>query len=380
MLLQVGSWVQTIGQGWLVVHDLGGSATNLATVALLRGASLLLLSPVGGYIGGKFERRRQLMVYTAGSALIAALLAVLVATGRIEIWMVYCTAVAAGAVEALAGPIRNLLVFDSVGPDELTNAVALNALGGNAMRVIGPAIGGALIGFVGTQGTFQLQAICLAFAVVLTWKLRESPPDPGAQPGMFRGIGQGLAYIVRDRRMLVIVVMAILPSVLVYPYVTFLPIFAVDVLHGDESAYAYLAASVGLGSLLGGAVVAATSGRAKMGPGMMGACLLYCVFVGIFSLMTSLWLALVALAFAGVFHSIYSALNASLMQLKAAPEFRSRVVSLQTMTWGLTPFAGLLMGQMIDRWGASHVIFGWMVVAAAVTLAMTFGSRELRRI
>ena len=104
------------------------------------------------------------------------------------------------------------------------------------------------------------------------------------------------------------------------------------------------------------------------------------VFVGIFSLMTSLWLAVGVLALAGVFHSVYSALNASLMQLKAATEYRSRVVSLQTMTWGLTPFAGLLMGQMIDRWGASHVIFGWMVVAAAVTLAMTFGSRELRRV
>lgn len=380
MLLQIGSWVQTIGQGWLVVHDLGGSATNLATVALLRGASLVLLSPVGGYIGGRFERRRQLMLYTSASAIIAASLAVLVATGRIEIWMVYITAIAAGAAEALAGPIRSLLVFDSVGPDELTNAVALNALGGNAMRVIGPAIGGALIGLVGTQGTFQLQALCLVFAVFMTWRLRKSPPEKGTQLGMFRSIGEGLAYVVRDRRMLVIVTMAVLPSVLVYPYVTFLPIFAVDVLHSDESAYAYLAAAVGLGSLLGGAVVAATSGRAKMGPGMMGALLLYCVFVGIFSLMTSLWLAVGALAFAGVFHSVYSALNASLMQLKAAAEYRSRVVSLQTMTWGLTPFAGLLMGQMIDRWGAPHVVFAWMTVAAALTLVMTFGARELRRI
>jgi hypothetical protein len=86
------------------------------------------------------------------------------------------------------------------------------------------------------------------------------------------------------------------------------------------------------------------------------------------------------LAVAGIFHSIYSAFNASLMQMKADPEYRSRVVSLQTMTWGMTPFAGLLMGRMIDVWGAPHVVGGWMVLAAGLTLLLTFGARELRRI
>jgi MFS family permease len=380
MALQIGSWVQTIGQGWLVVHDLGGSATNLAVVALLRGASLVLLSPVGGYLAGRFERRRQLLAYTLGSASIAVILATLVASGRIELWMIYCTAVTAGALEALAGPIRTLLVFDSVEQEELTNAVALNALGGNAMRVIGPAIGGVLIGVVGTQGTFMVQAACLLAAAALTFLLRRSIPERSAQLGMFRSIGQGLAYVVRDRRMLVIVTMAVLPSVLVYPYVTFLPVFAKDVLNSNQTAYGYLAAAVGLGSLLGGALVAFTSGRGRMGPGMMWACLGYTASVSVFALAGHLWVAVATLAVAGVFHSIYSALNASLMQIQAAPEYRSSVVSLQTMTWGLTPFAGLLMGQMIDRWGAPHVVFGWMVAAAILTLAILVSSREMRRI
>jgi MFS family permease len=378
MALQVGSWVQTIGQGWLVVHDLGGSATNLATVALLRGASLVVLSPVGGYLAGRYERRRQLMAYTTGSAAIAILLAFLVATGRIEIWMVYVTALAAGAVEALAGPIRNLLVFDSTSPEDLTNAVALNALGGNAMRVIGPAIGGALIGLIGTQGTFEVQAACLVVAVLLTARLRPSRPEGGAQVGILSSIGGGLAYVARDRRMLLIVTMAMLPSVLVYPYVTFLPVFAREVFNSNETGYGYLAAAVGLGSLLGGGLVAATSDRAPMGLGMMWACFAYAVCVGAFALMHQLWVAVAVLALAGVFHSIYSAFNASLMQMMASPEYRSRVVSLQTMTWGVTPFAGLLMGKMIAGYGAPHVVFGWMAAAAGLTLILTLSSRQLR--
>ena len=381
MALQIGSWVQMIGQGWLVSNDLGGSATDLALVALLRGAFLVFLSPFGGYVAGRFERRRQLMVYTSVSATIAATLAVLVATGRIEIWMVYATAAAAGIVEALASPIRSLLVFDTVGPDEMTNAVALNSLGGNAMRVIGPAIGGALIGIIGTEGTFEVQAVCLVLAVVLTARLARSEPElVENREGMFASVASGLKYVASDRRMTLIVGMAILPSLLVYPYVNFLPVFATKVLDSGSQGYGYLAAAVGLGSLLGGAIVAVTSNRQRIGPWMMWACVFYCTSVGAFTLMRHLWLAVGMLAVAGIFHSVYSAFNASLMQMKAAPEYRSRVVALQTMTWGLTPFAGLVMGAMIDQWGAPHVVGAWMVIAAALTLVITLGSRELRRI
>lgn len=380
MALQVGSWVQTIGMGWLVLHDLGGSATDLGLVALLRGASLVVLSPVGGFLAGRFERRRQLLLYTGGSAVVAALLAVLITTGTIEIWMVYATACLAGCLEALAGPIRSLLVFGSVAEEDLTNAVALNSLGGNAMRVIGPAIGGALIGGVGTEGTFELQAACLVLAVVLTWQLRENQPEAELREPFFASIGAGLRYVAADRAMLVIVLMGLLPSLLVYPYVTFLPVFARDVLGSNESGYGYLAAAVGLGSLFGGAMVAFRDGNGPKGRGMVVACFLYCASVAAFALTKDLWLAVAALAVAGVFHSIYAALQAALMQLRAEPAFRSRVLSLQTMMWGTTPFAALLMGRMIDAWGAPAVVFAFMVAASLVSLAIGVLSRELRRI
>ena len=380
MALQIGSWVQTIGMGWLVLHDLGGSATDLGLVALLRGASLVLLSPVGGYLAGRLERRKQLIVYTAVSALIAALLAVLITSGHISIWMIYLTATVAGVVEALAGPIRVLLVYDTVGGEDLTNAVALNALGGNAMRVIGPAIGGALIATVGTQGAFQLQAVCLVVCILLTWRLHASHPELTETEGMLRSIVAGARYVVRDRRMAIIAVMAILPSILVYPYVTFLPVFARDVLHSDESGYGYLAAAVGLGSLLGGAVVAVAAGRGRMGPGMMWTCFFYCASVCAFTLSRNLLLSVAILSVAGVFHSVYSTLNASLMQLKAEPEFRSRVMSLQTMTWGVTPFSALIMGRMIDAWSAPPVVGIWMAIGAVITLVVTIFAREMRRV
>jgi hypothetical protein len=113
---------------------------------------------------------------------------------------------------------------------------------------------------------------------------------------------------------------------------------------------------------------------------MLWTCLLYCSAVGAFTLARDLWLAVGILAVAGVFHSMYSAYQASLMQLQAAPEFRSRVLSLQTMMWGSTPFAALLMGQMIDWWGAPHVVGVWMALAATITLAVALLHREARAI
>jgi MFS family permease len=379
MALQVGSWVQAIGMGWLVLHDLAGSATALAIVALLRGASQLLLAPIAGHMAGRYERRGQLLWYTGLSGIVAVLITFLIAAQLIEIWMVFVLAALAGVADAMAGPIRMLLVYDAVGGEELSNAVALNGIGGNAMRVIGPAIGGTLIGLLGTQGAFQMQAVCILVAVVLTWMLRQSQPEQAEGTNMWRSIGAGAAYVWRDRPLRIVVAMAVLPSFLVYPYVTFLPVFARDVFGSDETGYGYLAAAVGVGSLFGGAVVVLQSRNARIVPLMMWGCVLYCLSIAAFTIVRDLWIGVAILCTAGVFHSIYSALNSTLMQLIPTPDFRGRVMSLQTMTWGVTPFSALAMGRMVDLWGAPVVVGSWVSAGLLVSMVVALSSRGLYR-
>jgi MFS family permease len=197
---------------------------------------------------------------------------------------------------------------------------------------------------------------------------------------VFRSTWEGLKYVSRDPKMRVIVAAALLPSFLVYPYVTFLPVFARDILGSDQTGYGYLASAVGLGSLLGGTVVAMTSGADRQGRRMTWSLLLYCAAVGAFALSRNLWLSVAILAFAGVFHSVYSALNGALMQLQADTAYRARVMALQSMTWGVTPFAALAMGNMIDRWGAPHVVLGWMIIASILSLPIALFSKEMRRV
>ena len=138
--------------------------------------------------------------------------------------------------------------------------------------------------------------------------------------------------------------------------------------------------SNGAGSLFGGAVAAVYGGRGRMGPAMLVSLLLYAISVAAFTFMRDLWLAVGALVVAGVFFSVYNAFNNALLQLKALPAYRSRVVSLSTMMWGVTPFCGEIMGHLIDRWGAPHVVFVSVAIAAVLTLVALVSSREMRRI
>ena len=136
----------------------------------------------------------------------------------------------------------------------------------------------------------------------------------------------------------------------------------------------------GGGTFVGGGLVAFTSGRFKMGSIMVWTCVIYSLFVMAFALSTHVWLSVILLTLAGVFFSVYQAFNASLMQLKAEPEYRSRVMSLQTMTWGTTPFAALLMGKLIDAYGAPHIVALFTAVAALVAAVVAVFAREVRRI
>jgi MFS family permease len=201
-----------------------------------------------------------------------------------------------------------------------------------------------------------------------------------ATRNVFKSIGAGMAYTWRDGRMRTIVAMNFLPSALVYPYMTFMPVFAKEVMGSDQQGYGFLAAAAGVGSLLGGGLVAWQGTRDRMGQRMCWTFLGYSGAICAFTLTEHLWLGVAILAAGGIFHSTYAALNASLLQLKADDRFRTQVMALQTMSWGVSPFAGLLMGRMVDQWGAPHVVLGWALTATLTGLAIALFSREMRRV
>jgi MFS family permease len=151
----VGTWMQRIGQDWLVLTQLTNhNATAVGIVMSLQFGPQLLLLPVTGYTADHFDRRKLLFITQATMGILAAGLGALTLSGAVKLWHVYGFALALGCAAAFDAPARQVFVSDLVGETDLPNAVGLNSTSFNAARMIGPAIAGILIARYGSGPVF----------------------------------------------------------------------------------------------------------------------------------------------------------------------------------------------------------------------------------
>lgn len=365
MGLQLGGWIQRVALLWLI-FEITGSAAQLGGVAFVQNIFILVVAPLTGPLADSIGARRSLM----GAALLQAGSAVLIAaavfTGTISIPLIYVVAVVYGVGQAVNQPMRNLLVYDAVGRELLKPALALNALTGNVMRVVGPSIGGLIVGTLGSEFAFATQAVLLLGSVWAVWALRIDARRAGARLPLMQELGSAMRHVRGNRPVMFSILVALLASSLVYPYMQFLPVF-VDNLGSDATGFGIMASAIGVGSLVGTLYVA--TGRGGMRT-MLWAGFVYMALLVAFTRMPHFWIAFGTLVVAGVAHSLYSTLNQALLQLNAGEEYRARVMGLYTWTGGLEPFTVLGLGLLVDQFGASNTLGVSIAIAAAVTCAL----------
>ncbi len=376
----LGQWVQFAAQGFLV-YDLTGSGFQVGAVGFVRGISAVVVSPFGGSITDRFSRRSVLMTMTAFSAVAATLLAVLIFTDVIHVWMLYPLSAVEGFGDAVNQPARQVMIYDVVGPEDLPNAVAVNSLGGNTMRIVGPSLAGGLIGLFGIQSAFVLQAAAYTASVYATSRIRtRGTPTHVGTASVFASMADGVRYARGHRDVLLLIVMAGLPSLLVYPYVQYIPVFASDVLHVGSVPYGFLASAVGYGSIIGALIAANLTGLTRRGQILVWTTVVYMALVTAFALSTNYALSFTFLVVAGIANSIYLMFNQVMVQLIVDDEYRGRVLSLYVMVSGVTPFSALLMGALIDAFGAQITVASFTGLATAIVLVIGLTSRRLRQI
>ncbi|MEX1254125.1 MAG: MFS transporter [Dehalococcoidia bacterium] len=376
---QVASWMEEVARGWLVLQ-LTDSPFQLGLFGFIRGSSSLVVSPVAGVLADRLDRRRLAAISQAVPGLMALVIAVLVVTDQIALWHLYVSVTIAGVTNAVNFPTRQVLVYDTVGSQHLTNAIALNSVTANVARIVAPSVGGVLIGTVGVGASYYAQTAFFALATVSTLMLRPMTQVEPVRVPMWQAMRDGVAYVRANPTVLRLVLLNVVPNVLIYPYVAMMPIFAKEILGVGSVGYGVLLSAVGFGSIPGGLMVASMSGSRWKGRIMGGAALLYMAMVACFALSSWFGLSFAILVIGGLGWSMMVTLNQTLLQLNVAEDFRGRVISLYTMANGLSPFGSLALGAASARFGVQEAVVAFALTGFALAAYLGLGSARVRRL
>ena len=355
-----GTWMQTIGQSWLVLK-LTGSGTALGLVTACQTLPVLVLGPLGGVVTDRFHKRRLLFLTQLTLCLLALALGLLVATGAIRLWMIFVLASCLGLVAAIDNPARQTFVHEMVGRELLRNAVTLNSTEVNLARVIGPAIAGVLIASTGLAACFIINSISFVAVLVCLYLMRGEELFTVEPIREVRGqLSKGFRYIgdtpvIRD----VLIMMAVVGA-LTYEFNVSLPLAAKFTFHGSAGSFALLTSAMGLGAVLGGLL---TAGRKKTSPaGVAWASLAFGAAVLQVAIAPDLLLAVLGMVLVGLCSLGFTSLGNSTLQLESRPDMRGRVMALWTVAFmGTTPVGGPIIGLI-----GEHANPRWSLVTGGI--------------
>ncbi len=353
LVSNVGTWMQRIGQDWLVLTRLTeNNATAMGIVMALQFGPPLLLLPLTGYAADHMDRRKLLMFSQGAAGLLALGLGVVTLLGVVELWQVYGFAFLLGCVTAFDAPARQAFVSDLVDDSHLANAVALNSTSFNAARMLGPAVAGALIAAVGEGWLFMVNAATYGAVLVSLGFLRVHELYAHERPDRSRGgVLAGFRYVWQRPDLVAVLVMLALMGTFGFNFAIFISTMSVTVFDGDSTQFGVLTSAMALGTM-GGALLSAR--RPMPGMVLMGAsAAAFGIATALAAVMPSPWLFAVLLVFVGLAALTFMTGSNSMMQLTTERSMRGRVLALRiAVVMGGTPLGAPLIGWLVDHFGA----------------------------
>jgi MFS family permease len=354
LVSQLGTWMQRVGQAWLVL-ELTNSALKLGIITALQFSPVLVFSVLAGAVVDRVVKRRLLVVTQTVLMLQAAILTALVWTGVVRYWHVAILATVYGLANAFDMPTRQSFVADLVGRRDLMNAIALNSAMFNSARLVGPAVAGLLIARFGLAQAFLFNAVSFLSVIIALGALRTGgDPQPSTEATILERIAGGLQYAAATPVIRFILSLLLSVSFFVINFNVLIPLITKHVLHAGAEAFGWLMASLGAGAITGALTLALlVSGRPPLALAITAA---FVVSVGTLALAVvgRFPLAVVLLVVIGFSQIVFQATCNTLLQITAPDGLRGRVMSLYAFTFaGITPFGSLLVGSIAETLGTS---------------------------
>jgi len=368
----IGTWMQSTAQLWLI-YRLTNSAALLGVFGFASQIPVLFLASLGGYVGDRYNRHRGVIWTQTAAMILAFVLAALTLSGLIRVWEIVLIGLFAGVVNAFDVPIRQAFLVQMVGREDLPNAIALNSSIFNGARVVGPAIAGFAIGWLGEGWCFFLNGISFlaVIAALMMMRIAKTEQRHGDGSPLQRFI-QGFRFAMGDRTIRPALLLVSLMSMFGLQYTVFMPIFARDVLHGGPSMLGLLMTSAGVGAVIGALHFASRTdekGLVEWIAVTASTCSLGLIF---FSQSRVFWLSAVMLLAAGFSATSQLAATNTIVQVRVPDELRSRIMAVYaTMFMGVQPLGALVAGGVAKRFGAPRTlgVFGVICLCGAVVFA-----------
>ncbi len=376
----IGSWMQNVAQGWLVLQ-LTNSPFWLGFVGFAQQVPALAFSLPGGVIADRASRRRVLLTTQTAMTLLALALAILTQGRWVTVHQIVAIAFVAGTTMALNAPTYQAALRDLVPVEDTLNAIALNSIQFNLSRVLGPSLAGFAIAGLSIAACFYLNA--LSYVPLLFVIARVNFPAPQNRPtnSMRQDLAEGFRYVLEHRTILLLVLLVAMVGMFGLPYLVMMPVFARDVLKVGATGLGYLVAAAGAGALLGGIHLAMLQSHRRRGPMVLVAAMLFFAAILLFSLSRQPLLSALLLAVVGgAMVSSVATVN-SLIQTLVPDAIRGRVLSMHTMAFlGFPPLGSLLVGVLAEHWSTPIALALSSGFAFVLTAVIAFAAPAIRRL
>ncbi len=369
-----------LAQGWLVVDltdESGASAPLwLGILSAVRAIGSTFLSPIGGVIIDRFDRRLLLVALQTFNMTTSLVLGTLVIMDWVQMWHLIVISLLQGIIMAISMPTRNAVTFDLAGRESLMNAMSANYLASDVMRIASPVIAGVITDLAGTGGAFFFLASSFIVATYCILRLPRTEMKPRPRRSVWLSLTEGASYACRNRNMRMIMVMDILMSCFAYSSQLMLPFFAREVLGVSATGLGVLMGVMGVGSLMTGVLIASSASLKPTHARYLVASLGYSAMV--IGWAVSPWFALAALFLFlnGMASGGFNSLSSSLIQVVSSEEYRGRMIGLQGLTWGTMSLGGMAIGGAATFVSITFALSGLAAIPALLSVVYLVRAKQ----
>ncbi|MFJ7126714.1 MFS transporter [Streptomyces sp. NPDC098101] len=381
--LWFGSTVSWVGQGMtalaisLQVYDITGSPFSVGLVGLFSLVPLVVFGLYGGAIADTVDRRKLGLASATGSAVLSVALAGAAFAGFHRVWFLYAIVALQAVCAALNSPARSAMIPRLLPPEQLRAANALNSMVMTFGTLVGPSLGGLIVGLAGYQTAYLVDAVAFTASLYAMWRLPSMLPD---RKGTERAsVLDGLRFLATRPNLRMTFFSDFCAMILAHPRALF-PAVAVLWYGGDAKTAGLLVAAPAFGALLGG-VLSGWQGRIRHhGQAILIAVACWGTAIAVFGLTRNLWLGLLFLALAGYSDTVSMIFRNTMMQVAAPDEMRGRLQGVFIVVVAGGPRLGdFLAGSAADLTSPAVAITGGGIACVVAVGLLALYGRGFRR-